>query len=163
MELSFSISWPSHWANLSPSLFLSSSVQLIRPSPTTFHRRLRKVQYCPKSRLHLYGGSQLLEPKSGGKGVTSQLAFGLIEGSGLNTVGIPRWWGRTSAVGRQRGRCGGAAPAQGRPLAADRQELQRIGARNTCVQFVRGRELTVAESLRLSFESVGVRRETAIE
>ena len=62
------------------------------------------------------------------------------------------------------GRCGGVCPpAQGRPLAADRQEQQGIEARNTCVQFVRGRELTVAESLRLSFESVGVRRETAIE
>ena len=44
------------------------------------------------------------------------------------------------------GRCGGAAPAQGRPLAADRPEY-KAGRKHIIARLVQGCELVAAESL----------------
>ncbi len=46
------------------------------------------------------------------------------------------------------GRCGGAAPAQGRPLAADRTEQQWI-ARIDFARLIKDRKLILAETLRI--------------
>jgi len=43
------------------------------------------------------------------------------------------------------GRCGGAAPAQGRPLAADRPKYNNEGKKNTIARLVQGRESGAAE------------------
>ena len=43
------------------------------------------------------------------------------------------------------GRCGGAAPAQGRPLAADRPKYNNEGRRNTFARLIQGCESVAAE------------------
>ena len=70
---------------------------------------------------------------------------------GRHTVGQGQRCEEGAAVGEAcfwRGRCGGAAPAQGRPLAADRTELQ-WSVRNACARPRQGRESVVADTLRI--------------
>ena len=55
------------------------------------------------------------------------------------------------------GRCGGAAPAQGRPLAADRPKYNNVGRKNTLARLVQGCVSVAAESLRLTYNPLDLR------